>query len=115
MEMFSRVLLDGNWEAISSFTHGTLLISSMHFQDAYNMDIERTKRCIVHFGVAMPDGSVYEAPFCTYNTLHRPNIEKIVAKKLTEKVKTEFDTSVGQRSDEIEMYVARNGGEKRED
>ncbi|MFX0072624.1 MAG: radical SAM protein, partial [Candidatus Hermodarchaeota archaeon] len=35
MEMFSRVLINGDWESISSFTHGTLLISSMHFQDAY--------------------------------------------------------------------------------
>ncbi|MEJ2276307.1 MAG: radical SAM protein [Candidatus Lokiarchaeota archaeon] len=79
MEMFSRVLIDGKWESISSFTHGTLLISSMHFQDAYNMDIERTRRCIVHFGVAMPDGTVFEAPFCTMNTIHRPNIEKLIA------------------------------------
>ncbi|MEJ2248422.1 MAG: radical SAM protein [Candidatus Lokiarchaeota archaeon] len=89
MEMFSRVLIDGKWESISSFTHGTLLISSMHFQDAYNMDIERTRRCIVHFGVAMPDGTVFEAPFCTMNTIHRPNIEKLIAKKITKKVKDE--------------------------
>ncbi|MHA1456961.1 MAG: radical SAM protein, partial [Promethearchaeota archaeon] len=53
MEMFSRLLMNGDWESVSSFSYGTLLISSMHFQDAYNMDIERTKRCIVHFGVAM--------------------------------------------------------------
>jgi len=110
MEMFSRVLLNGDWESISSFTHGTLLISSMHFQDAYNMDIERTKRCIVHFGVAMPDGSVREIPFCTMNTLHRANIEKQIAKKLTQKVKTEFDTSTGQEAIEIEPDIMHNGG-----
>lgn len=110
MEMFSRVLINGDWESISSFTHGTLLISSMHFQDAYNMDLERTRRCIVHFGVAMPDGSIREIPFCTMNTLHRENIEKQIAKKLTQKVKTEFDTSTGQRSIELEPEIARNGG-----
>ena len=55
-----------------------LALSSMHFQDAYNMDIERVKRCIVHFGVAMPDGSVNEISFCTMNTLHRERIEKQV-------------------------------------
>ncbi|MHA1456709.1 MAG: hypothetical protein ACTSR5_12120, partial [Promethearchaeota archaeon] len=76
---------------VSSFSYGTLLISSMHFQDAYNMDIERTKRCIVHFGVAMPDGTVKELPFCTMNTLHRPDIEKQVAKAITQKVRDEFD------------------------
>jgi len=110
MEMFSRVLINGDWESISSFTHGTLLISSMHFQDAYNMDLERTRRCIVHFGVAMPDGSVREIPFCTMNTLHRETIEKTIAKKLTDKVKSEFDTSTGQRSIEVEPEIARNGG-----
>ena len=110
MEMFSRVLLNGDWESISSFTHGTLLISSMHFQDAYNMDIERTKRCIVHFGVAMPDGSVREIPFCTMNTLHRADIEKQISKKLTEKVKNEFDTTTGQKALEIQPDIAHNGG-----
>jgi len=115
MEMFSRVLLNGDWESISSFTHGTLLISSMHFQDAYNMDLERARRCIVHFGVAMPDGSVREISFCTMNSIHRPHIEKLVAKKLTEKVKTEFDTSKGEKVADIEQEIAHNGGERQEE
>ncbi|MFX1495754.1 MAG: hypothetical protein ACFFBZ_15835, partial [Promethearchaeota archaeon] len=114
MEMFGRLVMNGDWESISSFSYGTLLLSSMHFQDAYNMDLERTKRCIVHFGVAMPDGSVKEISFCTMNTLHRPNIEKQIAKKITQKVRNEFDTSVGQaRKDlepELETEVAQNGG-----
>lgn len=114
MEMFGRLIMNGDWESISSFSHGTLLLSSMHFQDAYNMDLERTKRCIVHFGVAMPDGTVNEISFCTMNTLHRPNIEKQVAKKITQKVRDEFDTAVGQaRKDieqEVELEVAQNGG-----
>jgi uncharacterized radical SAM superfamily Fe-S cluster-containing enzyme len=87
----------------------------MHFQDAYNMDIERTRRCIVHFGVAMPDGTVKEIPFCTMNTLHRPQIEKQVAKKLTQKVKEEFDTSLGQAREDIQQEVAQNGGIKKEE
>ena len=115
MEMFSRVLLDGNWESISSFTHGTLLISSMHFQDAYDFNIERAKRCIVHFGVAMPDGSVKEISFCTMNTFQRPDIEKQVAKQLTAKVKHEFDTTKGLRTEEIEQDISHNGGELEED
>ena len=115
MEMFSRVLIDGKWDSISAFTHGTLLISSMHFQDAYDFNIERVKRCIVHFGVAMPDGTVKEVSFCTMNTLHRPEIEKQVAKKLTEKVKNEFDTTMGYRVDEIDQEIAHNGGTIKEE
>ncbi|MFX1365355.1 MAG: tetraether lipid synthase Tes [Promethearchaeota archaeon] len=115
MEMFSRLLMRGDWESVSSFSYGALLLSSMHFQDAYNMDIERTKRCIVHFGIAMPDGSVKECSFCTMNTLHRPHIEKQVAKKLTAKVKNEFDTTTGQPAEEIQQEVARNGGINKEE
>ncbi len=114
MEMFSRLLMNGDWESISSFTHGTLLISSMHFQDAYNMDLDRVKRCIVHFGVAMPDGTVKEIPFCTHNTLHRAGIEKQIAKAVTLKVKNEFNTSTGQSIEEIQQEVAQNGGIKKE-
>lgn len=115
MELFSRVLINGNWEAISSFTHGTLLISSMHFQDAYNFNVERAKRCIVHFGVAMPDGSVKEISFCTMNTFHRENIEKQVSQKLTDKMKNEFDTTVGLSVEDLEKDVAINEGMKTED
>ncbi|MBY8983901.1 MAG: radical SAM protein [Candidatus Lokiarchaeota archaeon] len=115
MEMFSRVLINGDWESISSFSYGTLLLSSMHFQDAYNMDLERAKRCIVHFGVAMPDDTVKEISFCTMNSIHRPEIEKQVAKEITAKVRDEFDTSTGQEVIEVNPEVARNGGIKKED
>ena len=114
MEMFSRVIINGDWESISSFSYGTMLLSSMHFQDAYNMDLERTKRCIVHFGVAMPDDTVKEISFCTMNSIHRPEIEKQIAKHITDKVKNEFDTTTGLEVKEITPEVARNGGIKKE-
>ena len=46
----------------------------MHFQDAYNYDIERVKRCVIHY--ATPDGKLY--PFCTYNSgpCYREKIER---------------------------------------
>ena len=127
MEMFSRLILNGDWNSVSAFTHGSLLISSMHFQDAYNFDVERAKRCIVHFGVAMPDGGVRELSFCTMNTFHREGIERQVAKKITSKVKGEFDTATGMRNDNIpdisvetmgvaqNIGVAQNGGIKKDE
>jgi hypothetical protein len=114
MELFSRLLMRGDWESISSFSYGALLLSSMHFQDAYNMDLERVKRCIVHFGVAMPDDTVKEISFCTMNSIHRPEIEKQIAKEITPKVRDEFDTTTGQETAEIKPQVARNGGIKKE-
>jgi uncharacterized radical SAM superfamily Fe-S cluster-containing enzyme len=47
-----------------TFTYRTLLVAGMHFQDLYNYDIERVKRCVIHYSA--PNGQLY--PFCTYNS-----------------------------------------------
>jgi uncharacterized radical SAM superfamily Fe-S cluster-containing enzyme len=46
----------------------------MHFMDAYNYDVERVKRCVIHY--AAPNGLLY--PFCAYNSgpCYREHIEK---------------------------------------
>jgi 7,8-dihydro-6-hydroxymethylpterin dimethyltransferase len=40
-----------------------LFISSMHFQDAYNFQVDRVKRCTILYST--PEGRM--VPFCTYN------------------------------------------------
>ncbi len=57
------------------------MISAMHLQDAYNFDLERMKRCLVHYGVIDPDdpSKVRIIPFCTMNTIHREKIEQALA------------------------------------
>ena len=61
-----------------TFTYRTLLVAGMHFQDGYNYDIERVKRCVIHY--ATPDGKLY--PFCTYNSgpCFREKIERRFAR-----------------------------------
>lgn len=53
---------------------GTLLMASMHFQDAYNFELSRVQRCVVLYGA--PDGRLY--PFCTWNSgpCHRRRVEE---------------------------------------
>jgi 7,8-dihydro-6-hydroxymethylpterin dimethyltransferase len=46
------------------FTYKTLMVAGMHFMDSYNYDVERVKRCLIHY--AAPNGMIY--PFCTYNS-----------------------------------------------
>ncbi|MGI9103782.1 MAG: tetraether lipid synthase Tes [Terriglobales bacterium] len=46
------------------FTYRTLLVAGMHFMDLYNYDVERVKRCVIHY--AAPNGLIY--PFCAYNS-----------------------------------------------
>ena len=50
-----------------------MLIGAMHFMDAYNYDVDRVKRCVIHYST--PDGMF---PFCTYNSgpLNREKVEK---------------------------------------
>jgi uncharacterized radical SAM superfamily Fe-S cluster-containing enzyme len=45
-----------------SLTYRTLLCAGMHFQDRYNFDVERAKRCVILYST--PSGVF---PFCTYN------------------------------------------------
>jgi hypothetical protein len=81
-QSFARLVMNPNFSSASNFLHTrNLLISSMHFQDSYNFDLERVCRCLVHYGVIDPDDStkVREIPFCSMNTLHRPIIERKLA------------------------------------
>jgi 7,8-dihydro-6-hydroxymethylpterin dimethyltransferase len=57
-----------------TYTYRTLLVAGMHFMDSYNYDVERVKRCLIHY--AAPDGLLY--PFCAYNAgpTFREKIEK---------------------------------------
>lgn len=52
----------------------TIFVAGMHFQDVYNYDVERVKRCVIHH--VAPDGKMY--PFCSYNSgpYHRERVEE---------------------------------------
>ena len=53
-------------------TYKTLLCAGMHFQDRYNYDVQRAKRCVILYST--PAGIF---PFCTYNCgpAYRPVVE----------------------------------------
>lgn len=67
-----RVLMEGDYQSLGSFARKAFMISSMHFMDPYNFDLERVQRCVIHY--AVPDGRII--PFCTMNSIHRPEVEK---------------------------------------
>ena len=41
-----------------------MYVGAMHFQDSYNYDFERVKRCSIHY--VTPDCRII--PFCAYNS-----------------------------------------------
>ena len=83
-QAFARLVMAPNLKSAGDFLHNrNLMVSSMHFQDSYNFDLNRVCRCLVHYGVIDPDdpSKVREVPFCSMNTLHRPIIERKLAIK----------------------------------
>jgi hypothetical protein len=64
-----RVLISsltrGSYAELKELNRNSLFIGMMHFQDTYNYDIARVKKCCVHY--ALPDLRV--VPFCSFNVL----------------------------------------------
>jgi hypothetical protein len=51
---------------LSTLHWDMLFVGGMHFQDLYNYDVERVKRCVIHY--ATPDPKRRIVPFCAYNS-----------------------------------------------
>ncbi len=64
LSILKGVFMKGTKDSVGQFHWRTLFIGSMHFQDLYNYDVERTKRCVIHY--TTPDHRII--PFCSYNT-----------------------------------------------
>jgi uncharacterized radical SAM superfamily Fe-S cluster-containing enzyme len=75
-----RVLTEGSYQSLGDLQRKSILLSSMHFMDPYNFDLERVQRCVIHY--AVPDGRII--PFCTMNSIHRPQVEKELGVPLKE-------------------------------
>jgi hypothetical protein len=70
-----NVLTKGTYEALGKLIRRLLLISCMHFMDAFNMDLtHRLNKCIIHYATPDPEHSI--VPFCSYNSYWRPIIER---------------------------------------
>ncbi|RLG21581.1 radical SAM protein [Candidatus Micrarchaeota archaeon] len=57
-----EVLAKRDYHSLGEFHYKMMFIGNMHFMDPYNYDIERVKRCVIHY--AMPDGRI--VPFCAF-------------------------------------------------
>ncbi len=72
-----NALVKHNYNALAEFHYKSLFIGMMHFQDLYNYDIERVKRCCIHY--ATPDPKMPIIPFCAFNVipeLYRDRVQK---------------------------------------
>ena len=74
VDVLSTVASEKDKKSVGTFTWKTMMIGAMHFQDAYNYDINRVMRCVIHY--ATPDNRII--PFCAYNggPTYRDEVEK---------------------------------------
>ena len=78
--LIRNVITKGSYEALGDFMRRIVMIGIMHFQDVWNFDLERAQRCAIHY--VTPDMKVRS--FCTYNSIHRPNVERQFAIPISE-------------------------------
>jgi hypothetical protein len=60
-----NALVKHDYNSLGEFHKRSLFVGMMHFQDKFNYDIERVKRCCIHY--AMTDGRII--PFCAFNVI----------------------------------------------
>ena len=63
-KLLKDAAIGGSYDSLRGFHYKSLFIGSMWFQDAFNLSIDRLKRCVIHYTTL--DGIV---PFCAYNGL----------------------------------------------
>jgi len=63
-KLLKDAALGGSYDSLRGFHYKSLFVGSMWFQDAFNLNIERLKRCVIHYSTL--EGII---PFCAYNGL----------------------------------------------
>ncbi|MBD3406730.1 MAG: radical SAM protein [Candidatus Lokiarchaeota archaeon] len=71
-DLIGAFLDRGDYDSLSKFMERVIMVGMMHFQDAYNFDLERVQHCDINY--SLPDGRII--PFCTMNTIHRARAEE---------------------------------------
>jgi hypothetical protein len=70
--IISSFLRRGTYSSLKNFMSKVIMLGMMHFQDPWNLDLERVQHCTINY--AVPDGRII--PFCTYNIIHRKHVER---------------------------------------
>ena len=105
-----RVLLSaltrGSYRELTELNRNSLFIGMMHFQDTYNYDVARVRKCSVHY--ALPDLRI--VPFCAFNVL--PELYRDRVQERFSISVSEWEARTGKRLRD-DMYVRRLSEEER--
>jgi uncharacterized radical SAM superfamily Fe-S cluster-containing enzyme len=61
-KLLKDAAIGGSYDSLRGFHYKSLFVGSMWFQDAFNLNVDRLERCVIHY--TTEEGIV---PFCTYN------------------------------------------------
>ena len=77
MTTILRTHISPTYQSLGNLRRRIFLLGCMAFMDQYNFDVNRVRRCVVHY--VTPDLKV--VPFCAYNNVHRIATEEEFAAK----------------------------------
>jgi len=77
MKSIMKMHLAPSYQSLGKIRRRIFLLGCMAFMDSYNFDVNRVRRCVVHY--ITPDKKII--PFCAYNNIHRVAIEKEFAER----------------------------------
>jgi len=102
---FAKILFNilryGDYKALGNLHYKTLFVGMMHFMDLFNYDIERVKKCCIHY--AQPDGRI--VPFCAFNVIpewYRDEIQEKYSLKIPE-----WEKKTGKKLED-DLYIRKN-------
>jgi len=63
-KLLKDAALGGSYDSLRGFHYKSLFVGSMWFQDAFNLNIDRLQRCVIHYTTF--EGII---PFCAFNVI----------------------------------------------
>lgn len=77
MKTILRTHISPSYQSLGKLRRRIFLLGCMAFMDPYSFDVNRVRRCVVHY--ITPDLKII--PFCAYNNVHRVETEEEYASK----------------------------------
>ncbi|MBT0160055.1 radical SAM protein [Candidatus Bathyarchaeota archaeon A05DMB-2] len=77
MRSILKMHISPSYQSLGSIRRRIFLLGCMAFMDPYNFDVNRVRRCVIHY--VTPDLKVI--PFCAYNNVHRIETEEEYASR----------------------------------
>jgi uncharacterized radical SAM superfamily Fe-S cluster-containing enzyme len=77
MKTILKTHISPSYQSLGTLRRRIFLLGCMAFMDPYSFDVNRVRRCVVHY--VTPDMKII--PFCAYNNVHRVETEEEYASK----------------------------------